>query len=60
MKSYVYFPGSTTIIVLLSIVVVVQSNNNCDEWPKTCPGTFPRSPYKQTWLMNLSTIILIN
>ena len=58
MKSYVYFPGSTTIIVLLSIVVVVQSNNNCDEWPKTCPGTFPRSPYKQTWLMNLSTIIM--
>ena len=30
----------------------------CTEWPQSCPGTFPRAPYKQTWLMNLSTIIM--
>ena len=29
----------------------------CTDWPQSCPGTVPRSPYKQTWLMNLSTII---
>ena len=26
------------------------------EWPKTCPGTLPRM--KQTWQLNLSTIIM--
>ena len=30
----------------------------CDDWPKSCPGTAPRAPYKQTWQMNLSTIIM--
>ena len=29
----------------------------CDDWPKS-PGTVPRAPYKQTWQMNLSTIIM--
>ncbi len=27
-------------------------------WPETCPGTVPRAPYQQTWLMNRSTIIM--
>jgi hypothetical protein len=31
---------------------------SCRDWPNVCPGTVPRSPYKQTWLMNLSTIIM--
>ena len=29
----------------------------CSDWPQSCPGTVPRAPYKQTWQMNLSTII---
>eukprot|EP01043_Picozoa_sp_COSAG02_P068437 COSAG02_NODE_11367_length_1739_cov_1.812195_1_plen_174_part_10 len=29
----------------------------CTDWPQSCPGTVPRAPYKQTWQMNLSTII---
>ena len=32
----------------------------CHLWPFTCPGSknaLPRAPYKQTWQMNLSTII---
>jgi hypothetical protein len=33
----------------------------CTDWPQTCPdgkSGIPRSPYKQTWMMNLSTIIM--
>ena len=30
---------------------------DCD-WPAVCPGTLPRPPYKQTWMSNLSTIIM--
>ena len=29
----------------------------CSDWPQSCPGTVPRAPYRQTWQMNLSTII---
>ena len=29
----------------------------CTDWPQSCPGTVPRAPYRQTWQMNLSTII---
>jgi len=31
---------------------------DCHEWPQTCPGVVPHAPYKQTWMMNLSTIIM--
>ena len=31
---------------------------SCKDWPQSCPGVVPRAPYKQTWLMNLSTIIM--
>lgn len=31
---------------------------SCKDWPQTCPGVVPRAPYKQTWMMNLSTIIM--
>ena len=33
----------------------------CTDWPQTCPdgkSGIPRAPYKQTWMMNLSTIIM--
>ena len=33
----------------------------CTDRPQTCPdgkSGIPRSPYKQTWMMNLSTIIM--
>lgn len=30
--------------------------SNCNDWPSTCPGTFPSG--RQTWLMNESTIIM--
>ena len=33
-----------------------SSGSSCHDWPSTCPGTFPQG--KQTWLMNLSTIIM--
>jgi hypothetical protein len=30
----------------------------CSDWVQSCPGVVPRAPYKQTWMMNLSTIIM--
>ena len=54
----------------LVVVVVVATSHaaadapppptGCHLWPFTCPGSknaLPRAPYKQTWQMNLSTII---
>ena len=41
--------------------VTAGPNPPCTDWPYTCPdgkSGIPRSPYKQTWLMNLSTIIM--
>ena len=34
------------------------SSSSCHDWPRTCPGVVPKAPYKQTWLMNESTIIM--
>jgi hypothetical protein len=42
--------------VLLSCVVGCAFAD-C-EWPSVCPGTLPRPPYKQTWLQNLSSLIM--
>mmetsp|Transcript_9606 Transcript_9606/g.29092 ORF Transcript_9606/g.29092 Transcript_9606/m.29092 type:complete len:392 (+) Transcript_9606:177-1352(+) len=55
-----------SVLVLPSLAVAIVAPNamstpapthDCNYWPSTCPGVVPRSPYKQTWLMNLSTII---
>jgi len=39
-------------------LAVAAAADDCHDWPNTCPGVVPRPPYKQTWLMNLSTIIM--
>eukprot|EP00658_Telonema_sp_P-2_P085890 TRINITY_DN9895_c0_g1_i5.p1 TRINITY_DN9895_c0_g1~~TRINITY_DN9895_c0_g1_i5.p1 ORF type:complete len:460 (-),score=90.67 TRINITY_DN9895_c0_g1_i5:266-1645(-) len=45
--------------LLVNLAMVgAQSPTDCHDWPNTCPGVTPRAPYKQTWLMNLSTIIM--
>ena len=35
--------------------IAAYSSSSCHDWPRTCPGILPRM--KQTWQMNLSTII---
>lgn len=34
----------------------LADTHDCHDWPHTCPGTLPKM--KQTWLMNMSTIIM--
>ena len=50
-------PKKEMLVALLPSLVVSESPS-CHDWPQTCPGVVPRAPYKQTWQMNLSTIIM--
>lgn len=45
-----------TRLCLTLLVVGAAHAQNCHDWPRTCPGTFPKMP--PTWQMNLSTIIM--
>ena len=42
---------------IANVRVVSAQTPDCHQWPHTCPGTLP-TKMKQTWLMNLSTIIM--
>lgn len=42
--------------VLLVTINVSVASESCHDWPYTCPGVLPKM--KQTWQMNLSTIIM--
>merc|ERR1719352_883533 len=42
------------LVTVLAAAIEVPAD--CNDWPKTCPGTLPKMT--QTWMMNLSTIIM--
>ena len=53
-------PPLLLLLAVVSSSVAAGSAGSCHDWPGVCPGgneSHPRAPYKQTWQMNLSTII---